>query len=293
MNSPIVVTGSSGFVGSRLVKTLHYLNYDVIPIDINKSTDSNVKTFQIDISKESIEKFIPKNSQVIHLGALSTDSDCRKFPLKALEFNIIATQRILETCNKLNVNKFLFSSSEWVYPERTQITPQYETDKLYLSSLNSIYAQTKLFSEEMIKLSAKINYSILRFGIVYGPRKSPGAAPESLAFKTYNNEEISLGSFKTARNFIYVDDLIDGIYKCLKSENVAQTYNISGDTLISLEEIVKISEKIFNTSVIVKDSGGITSIRNPINQKAKNELGWQPKITLEQGLIECIREMEK
>ena len=289
--STLVVTGSSGFVGEKLALVAIHEGYEVIGIDFKKSSKLSCLQLELDLTSENFFDEIPENSTIIHLASLSTDGACRANPLLALDANLRATALVLENAVKSKASHFVFASSEWVYPELTKIVSQSEKDELKLTSLNSLYAMTKLFGESLIRVDSKIPYTILRFGIVYGPRFPPGSAAESIAWKIYLNEEVKIGSKNTARRFIHVSDLINGILKCVEigpSFLNQKTINLSGAELVSLYDVANASNQILNKSIQIIETGGIASIRNPVNALAFELLDWKPKIDLKIGLLECL-----
>ncbi len=246
---------------------------------------------ELDLTSENFFDKIPENSTIIHLASLSTDGACRANPLLALDANLRATALVLENAVKSKASHFIFASSEWVYPEHPNVVAQSEKDELKLTSLNSLYAMTKLFGESLIRVDSKIPHTILRFGIVYGPRFPPGSAAESIAWKIHSDEEVKIGSKNTARRFIHVSDLINGILKCTDigpSLLNQKIINLSGAELVSLNDVANISNEILNKSTQIIETGGITSIRNPVNALAFELLDWKPKIDLKAGLSECL-----
>ena len=290
-NPTLVVTGSSGFVGEMLALIAIRAGYEVIGIDLKKSEKLSCRQLELDLSSENFFDKIPANSAIIHLASLSTDGACRANPLLALDANLRATALILENAVKSNSSHFIFASSEWVYPELAEVIAQSEKDELKLTSLNSLYAMTKLFGESLIRVDSKIPHTILRFGIVYGPRFPPGSAAESIAWKINLNEEVKIGSKKTARRFIHVYDLINGIIKCIEigpSLLNQKIMNLSGAELVSLDDVAEASNQILKKSTQIIETGGITSIRNPSNSLAYELLDWKPQIDLKAGLLECL-----
>jgi UDP-glucose 4-epimerase len=287
----LVVTGSSGFVGEMLALIAIRAGYEVIGIDLKKSDKLSCRQLELDLSSENFFDKIPANSAIIHLASLSTDGACRANPLLALDANLRATALILENAVKSNASHFIFASSEWVYPELAEVIAQSEKDELKLTSLNSLYAMTKLFGESLIRIDSKVPHTILRFGIVYGPRFPPGSAVESIAWKIHLNEEVKIGSKNTARRFIHVNDLINGILKCTDigpSLLNQKIINLSGSELVSLDDVANTSNQILNKSTQIIETGGITSIRNPVNALAFELLHWKPKVDLKAGLLECL-----
>jgi nucleoside-diphosphate-sugar epimerase len=151
---------------------------------------------------------------------------------------------------------------------------------------------TKLFDENLIRSVAKFPYSIFRFGIIYGPRKNPGSALEKIVETVIKSDVISVGSGKTSRRYIHVDDLIKGLLnyeKCLDTSNF-DIYNITGDELISLKDIINCTLELSQKNISVLDEEKIPSIRNPLNTKFKNVVGWKPEIALRQGIKQIMNE---
>lgn len=290
----LVVTGSSGFVGEKLATKAIAEGFDVIGIDVKKSTNLDCRQLEIDLISQDFYDKIPAGSTFIHLASLSTDSLCRENPILAIDANLRATSLVLENVKKSNAKHFLFASSEWVYPERSEVTEQRESDRLDLAELNSLYAMTKLFGESLIRSTSLVAYTILRFGIVYGPRKIPGSSAESIALKVYLGDEISVGSKETARRFIFIDDLIDGILQSAsKGPDLLNTkiFNLAGSEMVSLGEVVSVANEILGKSSAIIDGGKVASIRNPLIDETSRILDWSPKISIRQGLERCLKVM--
>lgn len=287
----LVITGSSGFVGQKLVAAAVKSEYKVIGIDIKSVETLECEQFKIDLANEDFYNLVPEKSVIIHLASLSTDTSCKQNPLGAIEANLKATARVVENANRLNSLQLIFASSEWVYPEKPEYCEQFETDSLDLANLNSLYAISKLTGESLIRCTSKIPFSILRFGIIYGPRNLPGSAVESIAFKIFQETNIEVGSSKTSRSFIYIDDLVEGILKVIEIGDSAAgviPINISGNKLYSLGEIVEIVNQFLEKKVKIIETGTIPSIRNPNIQRAREILGWEPKTTLIDGVKKCL-----
>jgi nucleoside-diphosphate-sugar epimerase len=287
----LVITGSSGFVGEKLALVAIRQGYEVIGIDFKKSNKLSCRQLELDLTSENFFDEIPENSKIIHLASLSTDGACKANPLLALDANLRATALVLENAVKFKASHFVFASSEWVYPEHPNVVVQSEKDELKLTSLNSLYAMTKLFGESLIRVHSKIPHTILRFGIVYGPRFPPGSAAESIAWKIHLNEEVKIGSNKTARRFIHVNDLIEGIIKCIEIGPALlnqKIMNLSGAKLVSLYDVAEVSNQILKKSTQIIETGSAASIRNPLNSLAFELLDWKPKIDLKVGLLECL-----
>ena len=289
-----MITGSSGYVGEHLALSAIELGYEVIGIDREKSTNLRCVQFAVDLAFENIAHLIPRGATVIHLASLSTDSLCRENPVLAIDANLKATALIVSASEESSAKQVVFASSEWVYPESIEMIDQVETDSLDLADLNSLYAISKLAGESIIRTTSKVPYSLLRFGIVYGPRPKPGSSAENLALKVHNNEEVHVGSKMTSRRFIYIDDLIDAILKVIAFGPVSDggiALNVTGSELISFSKIVETTNKILGKSVAIIDGGNPPSIRNPLIKRAHSLIDWQPRIEFSTGIQNCLKSM--
>ena len=290
----LVVTGSSGFVGERLCLAASNIGFEVIGIDLKNSKQLDCKQISCDLANESIAPFVPAGATIVHLASLSTDSACRENPLLAIDSNLRALLLITQAAATVKSSQLVFASSEWVYPESELQIEQFETDRLELIDLNSFYAISKLVGESILRTTLDTPYSILRFGIVYGPRKSPGSAAESLALKAYMSQDIEVGSPLTSRRLIYIDDLIEAILRVVDYGPVSNNglaLNLTGGELVSLSKVVSTVNEMFQTSSQVLDLGKKASIRNPSNTRARTLLDWEPQTKFSTGIEQCLLTM--
>lgn len=290
----LVITGSSGFVGENLALAAIKLGYRVIGIDLNKSVKLHCQQFVVDLTSESITQIVPRGAIVIHLASLSTDSLCRENPVLAIDANLKATALVVKASHESGASQLIFASSEWVYPEKTFPIDQLETNLLSLSDLNSFYAISKLVGESIIRTTSSTPYSLLRFGIIYGPRSLPGSAVESLALKVHKGEEVHVGSAKTSRRFIYIDDLVEAILSVVAFGPVSGggiPLNIAGSELISLGNVVETTNTILRKSIAIIDGGNPPSIRNPLIDRASSLINWQPRTKFSTGIQNCLKTM--
>lgn len=296
MSKAVVITGAAGFVGKKLALKLNSKGYKVIALDILDPEIHNVTFINLDINENIVDAQdkIPTGATFIHLAALSTDSQCKENPIRALNTNLTGTARIIGLAQNRNAERFIFASSEWVYPELPVTDLQTEDTAVSLESLSSLYAMTKLMGENLVRSTCEIPYITLRFGIVYGPRTKPGSAPESIAYKISQGENVSIGSGDTARRFIYVDDLVDGISLTIsnRTAKVNTIYNLSGDKLVSLNDISREVMNLLNKRVQVIEGGLTPSIRNPSPDKFNHDFNFKPSTSLRDGLETCIATMK-
>jgi nucleoside-diphosphate-sugar epimerase len=154
---------------------------------------------------------------------------------------------------------------------------------------------SKLVSEINLKQNYKknkINSAILRFGIIYGPRENNLSALETIFYNTIKNDKIEVGSKKTGRNFIHINDICDGIFKSINCKGY-NVINLEGEKFISLENLIKKTSQILNKKILIEEKfPKIPNIKIVSNQSAKRILGWKPKYSLEKG-INSLLEFKK
>ena len=284
----IVVTGSGSFVGRELISQCKKQNFEIMGVDAIDLPNADYEFCQIDIRSSKLANYIPeKTDTIIHLAGLSRDPDCRGKGYECFDTNVMGTLNLMKVCLEKNVKQFIFASSEWVYDKFNGDEEKNEDSLIDISNHTSEYALSKLVSE--INLRQQYNHqfcpvTILRFGIIYGPRKSNWSAVESIFNQVKNKNEVSVGSLKNGRRFIHVSDIANGIIKAIGLEGF-NIINLTGNKIITLKEIIDTSEKIINKSVkVVETNPDQINIRNPSNLKAKKLLGWEPKIDLLTGL---------
>lgn len=282
----LFITGAEGFVGKELISQCRSLGYEVFAVDIIKSHEPN--HYQANICSKDIINLIPENADaIIHLAGLTRDSDCKDKAYDCFDANVMATLNLIDAAHKKKVKQFIFASSEWVYGECNNSERKDEASLIDITKLSSEYALSKLVSEANLRQKFQHNFcsvTILRFGIIYGSRKKNWSAVESIFNTVRTKDEIMVGSLKTGRCFIHVSDIALGIIKSIGLDGF-DIINLEGDKLITLRDIIKISEKILNkTPPIIETDPLKISIRNISNEKALKLLNFKPEIDLEAGL---------
>jgi UDP-glucose 4-epimerase len=284
MKKNIFITGANSFVGKRLIYFLNKKkNYNISGIDLLDAKNKK-NIFKLDLRSKNLHKYIKKNSTIIHLAAVSRNSDFDKNISNSFDVNIVGTINLLNAANKQEAERFIFASSEWVYPE-SHNTKFSENKKYEINKIKSKYGISKAIAEKLIVALSRAKYNILlRFGIIYGPRQLNFSAVESLFSSVKNKNKFKIRSYRTARRFIFIDDIVSAIEKSIFL-NKTITLNITGNKLLSLKSIINVSKKILQKSPkIIEENPSKISIRNAINVNAKKILKWTPKYSLEKGL---------
>ena len=281
----LFVTGSESFVGRALVARCDELGIAVSGIDSVPNPDQRPGFVVGDIRDPDLEVLVPEKAAVVHLAAVSRDSDCQADPVSAFDVNVCGTLNVLAAARKNDARQIIFASSEWVYGGVQNDEVQVEDQAIDITQMTSIYAMTKIVGEQTLILDdSAIDKTLLRFGIIYGPRKLNWSAVESLFNTVSEQPEVLVGCLDTARRFIHVDDIVSGVLSSVGRTGV-EIFNISGDRLITLREVVETSAAVLQTDVaIVESDSESVSVRNPDNRKARANLEWAPRVDLRTGL---------
>jgi UDP-glucose 4-epimerase len=282
----IFITGSESFIGGFLWTQLAAQGHDLSGIDASPSTRPGA--VQMDLRDPRLADQIPQGATVIHLAAVSTDSLCKADPLSGFDVNISGTINLARAAAVRGASQFIFASTEWVYGDVGNAAVQTEDQPIDLGAIQGSYAVSKLVGENVLRLSGLQNVTVLRFGIVYGPRLKNWSAVESLVEKVYKAEPINVGSLNTSRRFINVSDLCSGILASLGRSGF-EIFNLTGDSNVSLRDVIDVAGRVLGREVKPSETAPETpSVRNPPNDKAKQVLDWVPKVSLEEGIREVL-----
>ena len=288
----VIITGAKGFIGTELARQCAALGIEVTKIDNIECSEPNY--YGIDINSNQIADRIPEGCDaIIHLAGLSRDGDCKGKGYSTFSINVMGTLNLIEAAQKKKVKQFIFASSEWVYDNFRPDEIKDETSMIDIRNIESEYALSKLVSEMNLKQKYSHSFcsvTILRFGIVYGPRERNWSAVESLFNSVKTKDLIAVGSLKTGRCFIHVWDICSAIVKSigLRGFNIL---NVQGDKFITLQDIIECSKMILNKhpQIVESDPKNI-SAKNISNRRAKEALNWQPEYDLQKGLRSLLEE---
>jgi UDP-glucose 4-epimerase len=295
----VLITGGAGFIGHHFVEKLVKENIDVVIVDnLSSGSKEQIPTsavfYEANIEDGNIENIFAseKPDYVVHLAAQVSVQFSMKNPLVDCQTNIAGTINLLENCVKYKVKKFIFASSAAIYGE-----PEYlPIDEDHPQHPISFYSLSKQTSEQYIRLFSNhfgLNYSILRFANVFGPGQNSHGEAGVISIFLHSILEhtapIIYGGEQT-RDFVYVKDIADAIYSAL-SKGRNQTYNISTNTETKINDLLTIMLKKVNSNLIpvVKPQrvGDIGQSRLD-NMKARTDLLWVPRYSLDRGIKETV-----
>lgn len=284
----LIITGSESFVGKEIISQCLEKKIDVVGIDTVKEASQDYEFHRIDIRDPQIHDVIPDSCEaLIHLASLSRDGDCRGKAYECFDVNVMGTLNLIKAVLIKNTRQFIFASSEWVYDQFKNNEQKDEDSFINITNHTSEYALSKLVSENNLRQQFILGFcptTILRFGIIYGPRKTNWSAVESILSSVKKKSEVTVGSLRNGRRFIHVSDIAHGIIKSVGITGY-NIFNLTGNQVITIKEIIETSQRILDKSVkVIETSPSDVDIRNPSNTKAKRVLGWEPVIDLENGL---------
>ena len=302
----ILVTGAGGFIGHHLVSYLKRNGYWVRGVDLKHPEFIRTEADEFTIlDLRRWENCLKATEGVDEVYALAADMGGMGFIScnhgQILHNNALINIHTLEAAHANRVKRYLYTSSACIYPEYKQmdadVTPLKEEDA-YPAAPQDAYGWEKLVTERLCthyREDYGIETRIVRFHNIFGPlgtwdggrEKAPAALCRKIATaKLTENPEIEIwGDGGQTRSFCYIDDCVTGIYKLMRSE-YHEPLNLGQDRLVSIDELADIIAKIAGIRIIKKHIPGPQGVRgrNSDNTRLRQVLGWEPEISLEDGL---------
>ena len=302
----VLVTGGAGFIGSHLVDRLVKEGYPVRVIDnlssgkienIQHHIDTNkVEFIKGDIRDATlVNKSVDGVGFVLHLAAIISVPFSMENPDLTFDVNTQGTHNLLLAAAEKSVEKFVFISSCAVYgdPEVNPVTEDIKTNPI------SPYAESKLIGERYclsFNQSNQLKTVVLRFFNVYGPRQSMNAYSGVITIfinKVKQKEPLTIyGDGSQTRDFVNVRDIVDGILASMKTNKTdGEVFNIGSGKPTSINDLAKAVLELGNVDLEIKyekyRTGDIKHSFADIT-KARKLLGYEPKVSLRDGLRELI-----
>lgn len=282
----IFVTGCGSFIGKEVLRLSKARGIQIAGVDLVETGQEGCSV--ADIRSSTIADKIPSNvDAVVHLAALSRDGDCRGKPYPCFDANVMGTLNLAEAAQRKGARQFIFASSEWVYDSFEDGVARKEDDVINIARLTSEYALSKLVSEANLRQKYQQGFcpvTILRFGIVYGPRKDNWSAVEAILNSVATQTEVTVGSLKTGRRFIHVSDIASAIIASIGLSGF-EILNIQGEKLVTLGDVIETSKRLLGRDPkVVERTPEQVSVRLVSDAKARGLLRWHPEVTLSAGL---------
>ena len=295
-----VVTGGAGFLGSHLCDHLLAVGWEVLALDnLITGDEDNLghlgRNPKFRFERKDVTESIRIEGEVgyvFHLASPASPPDYLRFPVETLKVGSIATMNTLELAEAKGA-KFLLASTSECYGD-PDVSPQSES---YWGRVNpvgprSVYDEAKRFAEAITMAYHRhhgLDTHIVRIFNTYGPRMrlNDGRALPNFVFQALSGQPITVyGDGKQTRSFCYVSDLIEGIYRLSQSDEHFPT-NIGNPAELTIYEFAERIRSYFpNALPIVHEPlpEDDPKQRRPDITKAKRLLGWEPKVSLEEGL---------
>jgi UDP-glucose 4-epimerase len=295
----VLVTGGSGFIGSHVVDKLREHGHEPVIYDLRPSPwhsreggAESVETVLGSITdREGLERALATCDAVAHLAAVADVNDVHAEPEDAERVNARGTVTVLEACRRVEVKRVVYASTIWVYSDCAETDVDEAT---LLPPPSHLYTSTKLAGELYCKSYQElygIDYTILRFGIPYGPRAREAAVIPAFVNKAFKGEPLTLaGDGLQSRRFVYVEDLAEGVVCGLADVARNRVYNLASDENVTIRQIAEtVQELVGNTEIVFTparpgDFGG----KVVSSERALAELGWSASTPFEEGVRRYI-----
>lgn len=290
-----LVTGGLGFIGSNLVDFLVTKNWNITVVD-NLSTGSlSYKNEKVEYWIKGVEELAFEDIQdfeyVFHLAALPRIQPSFDEPLEHENANVIITIHLLELLKKSkNLKKLVYSASSACYG-----TPKnYPTKETEQIQILSPYALQKYSSEQYcLVLGERFNIPVitLRYFNAYGPRSFNPANTQNayssvigiFSAQKKNNTEITItGDGSQKRDFVHAKDIANANYLAAISPKTGEFYNVGFGKSFTVLEIAQMFDAPY---VFIPERKGEALITHANIDKIKNDLGWEPQISIEEGIL--------
>ncbi len=307
VNKSVLVTGGAGFIGSHLVDQLLLLgskvtvldNFDNFYVGKERNIAHHVNSPRFRLIRASVTDFDTMLDAtdgvdvVFHEAGQAGVRYCIKHPQKAHEVNVTGTLNVLLAAKRQRVKKVIYASSSSVYgtPVRFPLEESLPTNP------TSPYAASKLAAEKYCLAFAetyKMPVTCLRYFSVYGPRGRPDQVIFAFADKASNNERpVIYGDGSQTRDFTFISDVVSAtLLASLREESNGQVINVGFGKETRIDKVARMVLEYYGSNKEPElregyDGDFPRTLCN--NSKARTLLGWQPKVSLEDGLKVTLR----
>jgi len=298
----VVVTGGSGFIGSHVVDALRDAGHEVTVVDYQvRPHRPDVEYEDVDLlDLSSVLEATRGAEHIFHLAAVSNVNYAFKYPVYTTNLNIVGTANILESARINGKARVYMASTVWVYNGSPGSKDLDETTPFYLGGAGHIYTSTKMAGEMICHNYAQlydVPFTILRLGIPYGPRMREQLLIPIFIKKALNGESLTVaGKGEQFRNFLYVRDLADAHVLAMSDIAVNKTYNLEGPRKITVLEVAEHIRGIVGEYVkieFVPPRPGDFHGKEISAEVARRELGWNPAVEFEDGLLRTVEWFSK
>lgn len=298
MKGKVLVTGGAGFIGSNIVDLLIENGYDVIVVDNlvtgnKENVNKKARFCNADITRPELRKIFEKERPdfVIHEAAQINVRKSVTEPMFDAESNITGTINVLECCKDFKVKKILYSSSGgacYGNPEYMPCDEKHPVNPICHYGVSKHAAEHYFF---LYNFLYGLDYVILRYANVYGPRQDPKGEAGVIAIFMGRIKEgkkpLIFGDGKKTRDYAFVSDVAMSNLLALEKKTKSRIFNIGTGKETSVNEIYTLIKKASGTKI---DAEHVDPVPGEVERikldcsLAKKELGWQPEVQIEEGI---------
>ena len=288
----VLVTGGAGFIGSHVVDLLSACGYvprvfDIVPPFWDNGSVEWVVGDLVD--RPALARAMASADAVIHLAAVADVAAVAADPARADLVNVRGTQVALEEARTAGVRRFVFASTVWVYGGANENGYALDEDAPLVLPTH-FYTATKLAGEMYCRSYAELyglEQTTLRFGIPYGPRSRPAAVLASFVARARAGEPLLIaGDGMQTRQFVYVEDLAEGVVASIAESAPPGVYNLVGDEPTTIRAIADhVREVVADVPIVyVEARKADVETRRASADRAGRDLGWRARTPLRDGV---------
>jgi UDP-glucose 4-epimerase len=294
----IGLTGASGFIGSHVVDALAAAGHQVVVIDLRPPHRKAIEFREASVlDSVTLNDACTALDVLYHLAAVADVNDVVADPVGAIDLNVTGTIRALEAARLNGIKRFMLASTVWVYSsaQPSDFDSVDEGAAIDVAAARHVYTTSKIAAEMLChdyRSMHNLSFTILRYGIPYGPRMRFSLVMPVFVRKALRGESLTVsGDGSQHRKFIYVEDLARGHVAALSDAAVDQTYNLDGSEKVT---ILRIAETVLrltgsrNQIEFMPARSGDYAGRDVSSNKAQRELNWVPEIDFEEGMERTV-----
>ena len=306
----VLVTGAGGFIGHHLTSYLVDRGYWVRGVDLKYPEYEPTRAHEFEVADlRRWDACLVATQGIDEVYALAANMGGIGFihshKAEISRDNVLINVHTLDAARVNRVQRLLYTSSACIYPgylqDSPEVTPLREEDA-YPADPEDGYGWEKLYTERVCKHYQQdygLETRVVRFHNIYGPlgtydggrEKSPAAICRKLALVEDEGMVEVWGDGKQTRSYCYIDDCVEGIHRLMESSH-AEPLNLGQDRMVTIDELVDIvsaiaGKRVYKQHDLTKPQG--VRGRNSDNTRLRQVLGWEPKVSLEDGLARTYR----
>jgi UDP-glucose 4-epimerase len=291
----IAVIGGSGFIGSHVVDHLVDAGHEVTVLDVRSAHRADVASLPVDIlDLDSLVAATKGADVVFHLAAVSNVNDAFDDPVRAVTVNVTGTANVWEAARRNEVGRAILASTVWVYAGAVGDEVD-EDSPFFLATAGHVYTSTKIAGEMIVHNYFDLYgqpFTILRYGIPFGPRMRDELVIPRFVQAGLDGETIRIeGDGSQYRNYVYIEDLARAHVLALEEPAENEVINLEGSEAVSIRRIAETARNVLDRPMeieYVRARQGDFTGRTVSAEKARRLLGWEPKVSFEDGLRRYI-----